>query len=65
MAFSKLTLIKIALILDDKEEIRERKPNRRFWVHPMVRNRQEEGEFLTLYRQLVNDDTKFFKYFRR
>jgi len=64
MAFSKYNLIKIALILDEEEEMRQSKRSRRFWVHPLVRTREEEGEYTTLYPQLVNDDVKFYKYFR-
>jgi len=63
MAFSKRTLMKIALLLDE-EEMRQSKRTRRFWVHPLVRTRQEEGDYTTLYRQLVNDDVKIYKYFR-
>jgi len=59
MAFSKSSLMKIALLLDEEEEMRQSKRTRRFWVHPLVRTRQEEGEYTTLYRQLVNDDVKF------
>lgn len=64
MAFSKYNLMKIALILDEEEEMRQNKRSRRFWVHPLVRTREEEGEYTTLYPQLVNDDVKFYKYFR-
>lgn len=66
MAFSTRTLMKIALILDEEEE-REKKDvkrRRRFWVHPLVRTRQEEGEYSTLYPHFINDDVKFYKYFR-
>lgn len=63
MAFSKHSLMKIALLLDEEEEMRQSKRTRRFWVHPLA-TRQEDGEYTTLYRQLVNDDVKFYNYFR-
>lgn len=56
-------LMKIALILDELEKMRQSKQSRRFWVHPLVQTRQKE-EYTTLYRQLVNDVVKFYKYFR-
>ncbi|KAL4112547.1 hypothetical protein QTP88_016309 [Uroleucon formosanum] len=65
MAFSKYNLMKIALIIDEEEEMRQSKRSRRFWVHPLVQTREEEGEYTTLYPQLVNDDVKFYKYFPR
>ncbi|KAL4111763.1 hypothetical protein QTP88_015652 [Uroleucon formosanum] len=58
MAFSKYNLMKIALILDEEEEMRQSKRSRRFWVHPLVRTREEEGEYTTLYPQLCDLDQK-------
>jgi hypothetical protein len=30
----------------------------------MLRKRKIEGEFVTLYRELIDDEMKFYKYFR-
>ncbi|XP_068082944.1 uncharacterized protein [Anabrus simplex] len=61
MPFSIESLIKIALILDEEEENR---PSRRFWVHQMLTKRKGEGEFFTLFPELVDDESKFYQYFR-
>ena len=52
----------MALLLDDEEENRNRK--RRFAVHKMLRKRTILGEYWTLFRQLMDDEEKFFQYFR-
>ncbi|KAJ8953777.1 hypothetical protein NQ318_015436 [Aromia moschata] len=66
--FATSTLIKIALILDEEEQedMKKhcRKRKRRFWVHKMLKKRKEEGEFATLHTELVDDQMKFFKYYR-
>ncbi|KAK4883787.1 hypothetical protein RN001_000058 [Aquatica leii] len=40
------------------------KRKRRFWVHDMLKKRNEEGEFATLHIELMEDETKFFTYYR-
>lgn len=64
--FSTSTLIKIALLLDEEElEMNNcRKRKRRYWVHKMLKKRNEEGEFATLHPELLEDQTKFFQYYR-
>lgn len=59
--YSRSQLAAIALILDEDEEIYVR---RRHWVHNAWRKREEEGEFATLYKHLIDDESKFFEYFR-
>lgn len=59
--YSKAQLAAIALILDEDEETYVRK---RIWVHNAWRQREEEGEFATLYIHLIDDESKFFEYFR-
>lgn len=49
------------IILD--EEAHSKKTKRRFWVHDMLKKRNIEGEYITLYKEL-DDDTKFFQYLR-
>lgn len=37
---------------------------RQYWVHDIFQARLEEGEFHTLFKRLVEDEKKFYKYFR-
>ncbi|GBP87903.1 hypothetical protein EVAR_66382_1 [Eumeta japonica] len=66
MAIKRLTvrqLALIAMILDEEEE-ENQKTTRRYWIHDSVKERKTEGEFWTLYKHLVEDEEKFFQYFR-
>ena len=49
--FSTCKLAMIALLLDEEEE-NSRKGKRRTWVHDILKTRQREGEYHTLYKQL-------------
>ncbi|KAL4091828.1 hypothetical protein QTP88_026450 [Uroleucon formosanum] len=60
--FSENDLLMIALILDEEEE--EKAVKKRMWVHKARKKRPTEGEFSTLYKELMDDGTKFFEYFR-
>jgi hypothetical protein len=52
-----------ALAVAVDEEGAERK--RRKWaVHPAWSKREIEGEFVTLYKELVDDEVIFYGYFR-
>lgn len=65
MKFSQLELVAIAIALD--EEVLERRieaRKRRWGVHPAWRKRDSEGEFVTLYKELIDDESKFYGYFR-
>lgn len=65
MAIRQLSLTElamVAIILDAEEE--NEKTQRRYWIHESVRKRKTEGEYWTLYRHLVDDEEKFFSYFR-
>jgi hypothetical protein len=53
-------LICIAVLLDEEE----RKSRKRKWVHESLLQRKEEGEYFTLYRELVEDSIRFHQYFR-
>jgi hypothetical protein len=55
-----LELAAIAVALD--EEGAERK--RRWAVHPARSKREIEGESVTLYKELIDDEVKFYGYFR-
>jgi hypothetical protein len=60
MSFSTEVLAVIALILDEEEE----EKRRRHWVRPKCMLRGAEGEFVKLYKGLVDDESKFYQYFR-
>jgi hypothetical protein len=58
-----LTLLELAAIAValDKEEGAERK-RRRWAVHPARSKIEIEGEFVTLYKELIDDEVKFYGY---
>jgi hypothetical protein len=62
----KLLLLKdltcIALLLDEEEN--KRSKHNHIWVHEMLRQRKIEGKFAMFYRELMDDEIKFYKYFR-
>ena len=37
---------------------------KRMWVHKYFRSRKWEGEYWTLYKELADDEMKFYQYFR-
>lgn len=41
-----------------------KKCNRKLWVHPINQGRGEKGAYTLLYKELMDDCTKFFNYFR-
>ncbi|XP_044133682.1 protein ALP1-like [Bufo gargarizans] len=43
---------------------RRRESRRRFWVHPVIANRQERGQFWALYETLRAHEDKFWAYTR-
>jgi hypothetical protein len=57
----------IALLLEE-EESRTRESNsqrkRKKWVHTSLIRRKTEGEFFTLYKELVDDEEKCYQHFR-
>ena len=52
----------IALLLDEEEEGKEK--TKRMLVREMIRERKDVREYHTLYRQLEDDESSFYKYFR-
>jgi hypothetical protein len=48
----------------EKEEGKRRKKHRQIWVHDIWSTRDEKGEFVTLFNDLVQDEVKFKTYFR-
>jgi hypothetical protein len=65
LLFSERQLAAGALMLDEEEKnaaVSDKK--KRLWVHKCFRNRKSEGEYWTLYKELADDETKFYPYFR-
>lgn len=62
MDFSNEELTMIALLLDE-DEFSNQNP-RKYWVHSAWEKRKTEGEFQTLYKELVDDEVKFYNYFK-
>jgi hypothetical protein len=58
--FSEEKLICIAVLLDEEE----RKSRKRKRVHESLLQIKEEGEYFTLYKELVEDSVRFRQYFR-
>lgn len=53
----------LLLAIRRRRRLRQKR-TRRFWVHPLLSERLEKDLFATLYRDLEQDDDKFFHYFR-
>jgi arabinogalactan endo-1,4-beta-galactosidase len=69
MAFNMFYIMKlgsIALLLDEEQQFqRERvSTERKMWVHLCLRNRKTKGEFWALFKELTDDELKFYRYFR-
>jgi hypothetical protein len=60
MNLTLLELAAIAVALDVEGADRKR---RRWSVHPAWSKREIEGEFVTLYKELLDDEVKFYGYF--
>ena len=39
-------------------------PVRSMWVHPIYQNREQHGEYFTLYKEYRQYDDKFFNWYR-
>jgi hypothetical protein len=52
----------VTLLLGEEEEKRSKR--NRIWAHEMLRKSKIEGEFATLYREFIDEEMKFYKYFR-
>jgi len=52
-------------MLDEEEKNAALRDNKKcMWVHKCFRNRKSDGEYWTLYKELADDETKFYHYFR-
>jgi hypothetical protein len=64
-SFSKRQLAAIALMLEEEEKnatLSDKK--KRMWVQKCFRNRKSQGEYWTVYKELSDDEIKFYQYFR-
>jgi hypothetical protein len=63
MSSSEEEEIVLVSLLSEEEQKKKRK-RRRFWVHKICKKRMIHGEFHSLYPDLLEDEAKFFEYFR-
>lgn len=42
----------------------KKKKTRRYWIHPIIRDRKNKGFFYTLYNEIKEDPEKFFNFTR-
>ena len=59
-----LTLLELAAIAVALDEEGAERKRRRWAVHPAWSKREIEGQFVTLYKELIDDEVKFYGYFR-
>lgn len=62
--WSEENLIMVAITLDEENNLIKKRRKRNYWIHNMLKYRNTEGEYITLFKELMDDDTKFFEYFR-
>jgi hypothetical protein len=57
--------VAIALMLDEgAKNATLSDKNKCMWVHNCFRSRKSEGEYWTVYKELADDEMKFYHYFR-
>ncbi|XP_063219307.1 uncharacterized protein LOC134529310 [Bacillus rossius redtenbacheri] len=62
---SDLAMIALALEEEENEDaLKKRRQRMRKWVDSVWKSRPIEGEFITLFPRLMDDDIKFYGYFR-
>jgi hypothetical protein len=64
-SFSKPQLAAIEFMLDEEEKnaaLSDKK--KRMWFHKFFRSRKSEGEYWTLYKELADDEIKFYHHLR-
>ena len=67
--FSNCDLAIVGICLDEEDQLNaessmKSRGKRKYWVHDAWKTRNKEGEFATLLPHLLDDETKFFHYFR-
>jgi hypothetical protein len=64
-SFSERQLAGIVLMLEKEEKNFALSDKKKcMWVHKCFRIRKSEGKYWTLYKELADDDMKFYQYFR-
>jgi hypothetical protein len=64
-SFSKRQLAAITLMLGEEEKNAALSDKKKcMWVHKCFSNRKSECEYWTLYKELADDEMKFYQYFR-
>jgi hypothetical protein len=55
----------MSVLLEEEENIQnsEKRKRKRFPVHKMFNKRKTEGEYWTLYKELMDDEETFFSIF--
>ena len=55
----------IALLLEEEEEHQSagKMKRKRIWVHKLLKKRKTEGKYVTLYRELMDDEQIYHQYF--
>ncbi|PIO22830.1 hypothetical protein AB205_0168120, partial [Aquarana catesbeiana] len=61
---SAVILAAVAALIDEEEEDNWRRRRHRFWIHPIVAQREVRGQFGALYNDLHAHEDKFFNYTR-
>ena len=51
-------------MLDDEKRAALSDKKKRMWVHKCFRSIKSEGEYWTLYKELADEEIKFYQYFR-
>lgn len=52
-----------AVLLEEEAEEEQRRKHR-FWVHPVIANREQRGQFYSIYNELRAHEDKFMDYTR-
>jgi hypothetical protein len=63
--FPKRQLAATALMFDEEEKnVSLSDKKKRMWVHKCFRSRKSESKYWTLYKEIADDEIKFYRYFR-
>ncbi|PIO33409.1 hypothetical protein AB205_0088680, partial [Aquarana catesbeiana] len=54
----------VAALIDEEEGDNQRRRRHRFWIHPIIAQREGRGQFGVLYNDLHAHEDKFFNYTR-
>ncbi|PIO15785.1 hypothetical protein AB205_0045060, partial [Aquarana catesbeiana] len=59
---SAVIMVAVAALIDEEEEDNQRRRRHRFWIHPVIAQREGRGQFGVLYNDLRAHEDKFFNY---